>query len=96
MGSDERCRFYINGFCYEKVTHGFSEKQLREGGEMKPCDMGTFNGQEIRDFPYCWTHRMHFDSAVFTPGIIASGCVKAVQDAKNGGEVDGEIVDLQT
>ncbi|GEM_PF-3238456 len=95
MASDERCPFYINGLCYEMVTHGFSEEQLRERGEMKACEMGAFNGHDIMSFSFCATYQSN-KYAQSVPGIISSICVEVVYSAKYLGETDGEIVDLKS
>jgi len=95
MAQDKRCPFNINGLCYEKVAHGFSEKQLRESNEINPCEMGQYNGLEIERYTICSTFRM-FETARETPGIINPEMVEAIRQAKYNGIVDGQRIDLQT
>lgn len=97
MASDPRCEFHINGICYEKVSHGFSERQLRENNDsaLKPCNMGLFNGAEITDYRFCPTYKAFDYCLCQIPGTIVPQCCNAIRQAKQG-TVDGEIIDLKT
>lgn len=94
MSSDERCPFNVQGLCFEMVSHGFSEAQLREQKRMRICNMGEFNGFEIRDYSSCRAYQS-FEHCCSVPGTISQECYDAIRNAKRG-NIDGKIVDLKT
>ncbi len=95
MAQDKACLFNLEGMCFEMVAHGFYEKQLREEGRMKPCDMGNDLGREIISYFYCPGYQS-FQTAYQTPGIISPRCYEAIRDAKYWDKIDGKIVDLKS
>ena len=96
MAQDKNCPLNIEGICFELVAHGFSEKQLREEGRMKPCNMGKYNAlTEITRHWYCISYKA-FESFCEMPGVISQRCYDAIQMAKHYGEIDGEIIDLKS
>jgi hypothetical protein len=92
---DELCPLNIEGVCFESVAHGFSEKQMREQGKMKLCNMGTDFDQEIIHCHYCPTYQA-FQDALQGPGVISPICSDAIYNAKYHDEIDGEIIDLKS
>jgi hypothetical protein len=95
MAQDKDCPLNIEGICFETVAYGFHEKQLREEGRMKPCDMGRNSYGEITTFCYCSAYGS-FQTAWQTPGTIHPRCYKAIRDAKYNKIIDGQVVDLKS
>ncbi len=96
MARDIFCPLYAWDVCYEMVAHGFSEKQMRELGEMKLCDMGRDNnGGNILHYHYCPTYGA-FKTVSQIPGGISHECMKAIHDAQSRQIPDGKIVDLES
>ncbi len=96
MAQDKNCPFNLEGMCFEMIAHGFHEKQLREEGRMKPCDMlKDNNGFPVTSYRYCSGYQS-FQTACQTPGIISPRCYEAIRDAKYYDKVDGRIVDLKS
>ena len=95
MAQDKYCPLNIEGICFELVAHGFHEKQVREWGIMKVCDMGKHNGYEITNFNFCKTYDA-FQNVGRVPGITSQKCYDAIQDAKYHGKIDGRIIDLKS
>ena len=95
MAQDENCPLNIGGICYEMVAHGFSEKQLRDQGRMKPCEVEELNSVKTGRYLYCvgWGS---FQTAHQDPGTISPNCCEAIRNAKYYDTIDGRIVDLKS